>query len=93
MVTIDILQLNPTQYSDLTKFLLDMINWAIAFAVLLAIIGVVVGGFRFIFSMGDDKKIQSASRSLVFAILGMVLVFLSPAIVKFILSNFLGIGM
>lgn len=90
---IDILQLNPTQYTDLTQFILNLINWAIAFAVLLAIIGVVVGGFRFIFSMGDDKKIQSATRSLIFSILGMVLVFLSPAIVKFVITNFLGLGM
>jgi len=93
MVTIDILQLNPTSYTDLTAFVLNVINWAIAFGAFAAIIGVIVGGFRFIFSMGDDKKIEAAGRSLVFAILGMILIFLSPTIVKFVITNFLGLTM
>lgn len=46
-------------------------------------------GFKFILSGGDDKKISEAGRALIFSIIGLVLVFLSPNIVKFIVDGLL----
>lgn len=90
MVDIDILQLNPTSYSDLGVFALELLNWFIGIAALITVIAVIIAGFKFILSRGDDKKIQEATRALIFSVLGMVLVFLSPAIIKFVVDNFLG---
>jgi hypothetical protein len=41
------------------------------------------------FSKGDDEKVKEATRGLIFAFIGLIIVFLSPTIVKFVLDKFL----
>lgn len=76
--------------TNLPDFVIQLINWAISASALLAVIMIVAAGFQYILSMGDEKKIENANRSLIFALLGMVLVFISPSIIQFVLDNFLG---
>lgn len=75
--------------TTLPEFVIQLINWAINGSALLAVIMVIASGFQYITSMGDDKKIASANRSLIFSLIGMILVFISPSIIQFILDNFL----
>jgi len=76
--------------TDLVEFLVDMINWFIGFAAVLSVIMIIVSGFQYIVSFGDEKKIGKATSSLIFAIIGMVLVFIAPLVIQFVLDNFLG---
>jgi len=75
--------------SDLSEFIMNLINWFISFAAVLSVIMIIVSGFQYVISFGDEKKISKATSSLVFAIVGMVLVFIAPLIIQFILDNFL----
>lgn len=75
---------------NLPEFVIYLINLAIGFSALLAVIMVIVSGFKYIISMGDEKKIASASKSLMYALIGMVLVFIAPTVIQFVLDNFLG---
>lgn len=75
--------------SDLPTFIISLINWLIGFAAVLAVIMIIVSGFQFITAFGDEKKIQKATSSLIFAIVGMVLVFIAPLVIQFIIDNFL----
>jgi type IV secretory pathway VirB2 component (pilin) len=75
--------------SSLPEFVIQIINWAISGSALLAVIMVVAAGFQYIVSMGDEKKISNANRSLIFSLLGMILVFIAPTIIQFVLDNFL----
>lgn len=77
--------------TDFASFIVEMLNWAINFAAVLAVIMIIVSGFQYITSMGDDKKIAAASRSLIFSLLGMILVFIAPSVIQFVIDNFLGI--
>ena len=76
--------------TDLVEFLVDMINWFIGFAAVLSVIMIIVPGFQYRVSFGDEKKIGKATSSLIFAIIGMVLVFIAPLVIQFVLDNFLG---
>ncbi|HNW23249.1 MAG TPA: hypothetical protein PKH06_00600 [Candidatus Dojkabacteria bacterium] len=76
--------------SDLPELIVDIINWFIGFAAVLSVIMIIVSGFQFVISFGDQKKVAKATSSLIFAIVGMVLVFIAPLIIQFILDNFLG---
>lgn len=76
--------------SNLPDFILQTINWVISFSAFLTVIMVVAAGFQYIVSMGDEKKIANANKSLIYALVGMILVFLSPSIIQFVLDNFLG---
>ena len=86
---IDFNILNNTGYTDLPEFLFWIINFAISFSVLIVVISLVLTGFKYIFSMGDEEKIKEATRSLMFSILGLVIVFLSPMIIEFIINEIL----
>ncbi len=75
---------------DVQSIILEIINWLINFAAVLSVIMIIVSGFQYIFSFGDEKKVGRATSSLVFAIVGMILAFIAPLVIQFILDNFLG---
>ncbi len=75
--------------TDIPELIISMINWLIGFAAVLSVAMIIVAGFQFVISFGDSKKIAKATSSLIFAIVGMVLVFIAPLIIQFILNNFL----
>ncbi|MGI6423348.1 MAG: hypothetical protein ACOX0X_01855 [Candidatus Dojkabacteria bacterium] len=78
-----------SSYENLSAFVIGMVNWFINFAVVLTIIMIIVAGFQYMTSMGDEKKISAANRSLIFSLIGMILVFLAPSVIQFVIDNFL----
>jgi len=88
---IDLDFLNNTGFENLSDFLYSLIDFVISFAVVLAVISIIFSGFKFILSIGDEKKVQEASRSLIFSIVGLILVFISPSIIEFVIKEILGI--
>ncbi|HBB64693.1 hypothetical protein A3K02_00690 [candidate division WS6 bacterium RIFOXYD1_FULL_33_8] len=87
---VDISNITGVPNTDFAQFIVDIINWAIGFAAVLSVVMIISSGFQYILSFGDEKKISRATSSLIFAIIGMVLVFLAPTVIQFILDNFLG---
>ncbi len=88
---IDLSVLNNTGYGTLTEFAFFIVNFAISFSVIIVVISLIVSGFKFILSMGDEKKISEATRSMAYSLLGLVLVFLSPTIIEFVIKEVLSI--
>lgn len=88
---IDLSFLNNTGFENLSDFLYTLIDLVIALAVIIAVIAIIFSGFKFILSIGDEKKVKEASRSLIFSIVGLVLVFISPSIIEFVIKEILGI--
>ena len=88
---IDLSFLNNTGFENLSDFLYTLIDLVIALAVIIAVIAIIFSGFKFILSIGDEKKVKEASRSLIFSIVGLVLVFISPSIIEFVIREILGI--
>lgn len=64
-----------------------VINLLSVVAGIIAVIMLIVSGFKYVTSQGDSNQIASAKRSLIYAILGLVVVALSQVIVQFILSR------
>lgn len=83
-------ELNTTRFDTLTDFVYYMVNVAVSLSILLVVAMIIMAGFKYITSGGDNTKVQAATRSLLFSIIGFVLVFLSPAIVNFVMNNMLG---
>lgn len=88
---IDLSFLNNTGFENLSDFLYSLIDFVISFAVVIAVISVIFSGFKFILSIGDEKKVKEAFRSLIFSIVGLALVFLSPSIIEFVIKEILEI--
>jgi type IV secretory pathway VirB2 component (pilin) len=75
---------NPTEYETLQEFVLQIVNVAISFSIVIAIVALIIAGFKYILAMGNEEKIGSATKSLVFALVGLVIVFVAPLLVEYI---------
>ncbi len=53
----------------------------------ISVIMLVWGGFRYIISGGDSKKVTDAKNTILYAILGLVIAFFAYAIVNFVLNT------
>ncbi|QQS20209.1 TrbC/VirB2 family protein [Candidatus Saccharibacteria bacterium] len=54
---------------------------------IVAVIMIIVAGFKYITSGGDSSKLTSAKNTLVYALIGLVIVALAQGIVKFVLNR------
>ncbi|OGD86534.1 hypothetical protein A2870_01900 [Candidatus Curtissbacteria bacterium RIFCSPHIGHO2_01_FULL_41_11] len=60
-----------------------------SFAGALALIFIIIGGIKFITAAGDEKKMQSATQTLTYAIIGLIVTALAFIILR-IVQQFLG---
>jgi len=88
---IDLSFLNSTGYEGLREFLDATLSLAVGLSVLVTVVSLVISGFRFMLSNGDEDKIKAAQKSLVFSLLGLILVFLAPTVIQFVLDKIVGI--
>jgi len=80
---------NPTSFDSLSAFLLNLVNFAVEVSVLIAVVALIASGFKYILAMGDEDKVEDATKSLVFAIVGLIIVFIAPLVVRYITSEIL----
>jgi hypothetical protein len=52
-----------------------------------AVIMIIIGGFRYITSSGDSASVNSAKNTILYAIIGLVIVALAQVIVRFVLNQ------
>lgn len=53
----------------------------------LSVIMIIVAGFKYVTSGGDSGKVTSAKNTIVYAVVGLIIVILAQAIVKFVLEK------
>lgn len=53
-----------------------------------AVIMLIVGGFRYIFSGGNSQNVNAAKDTILYAVIGIVVALLAYAIVNFVLGQF-----
>jgi hypothetical protein len=54
---------------------------------ILAVIFVIIGGLKFITSSGDPANVSSARNTIIYALVGLVIVALAQVIVRFVLNR------
>lgn len=60
------------------------------FSVIIGVAGVImimVGGFKYIISSGNDQNVNSAKNTIMFAIIGLVIVAMAQVIVRFVIDE------
>jgi multisubunit Na+/H+ antiporter MnhB subunit len=57
---------------------------------IVAVIMIIIGGVNYTMSQGDSQKIQKAKNTIMYGIIGLVVVLLAFAIVNFVLNGLLG---
>ena len=54
---------------------------------IVAVVMLIIGGIKYLLSGGDSKKVTDAKNTVLYAIIGLVVCFLSFAIVNFVISS------
>lgn len=73
--------------SSFNNLLKKAVNIISAIVGVVAVIMIIVGGFKYITSGGDQQKIASAKSTLLYAIIGLVIVALAQVIVHFVIGQ------
>ena len=63
------------------------INWVIGVSGVVCAIFIVVGGFGYMTSAGDPSKVQKAKKTILYAIIGLIIVALSFVITNFVITR------
>ncbi len=69
---------------DLRALVLKIIGWVLSFLALLAVIYIIIAGIRLIVSQGDDDQKGKAKKTIMYVIVGLIVVILARVIVGFI---------
>ncbi|MBU0613290.1 pilin [Patescibacteria group bacterium] len=72
--------------ADLQETVIAIIQWILGLLGLIAVIMILIGGFKWMTAGGNEEKIESAKKLLTSAIIGLVIVLLAWAIVIFALG-------
>ena len=61
----------------------NVIQWALIFAGVVALFLIIFAGFKFVTSKGDPQEVDNAKKTLTYAIIGLLLILFSFALVNF----------
>lgn len=81
---------NPGANTDLLSMIQTILNVVFGVIGIVAVIMIVIGGVHYTISQGDSAKIQKAKNTIMYGIIGLVIVLLSFAIVNFVLNGLIG---
>lgn len=74
------------------ELVIRLINYALGISGLVAVIYLILGGFSYITAGGNDDQTKKATKTLLNAIIGLIVIFSAYAIVVTVKQNILGLG-
>lgn len=77
---------NCSAGQSLTGLILTVINWLLALAGLVAVLFLIIGGFWYITSAGNEETAEKGKNTAINAIIGIIIIILSYVIVN-VISN------
>lgn len=81
--------LDPTlkRVSSAREFIISTVNFVLSFLGIIAVIVVIYGGFLYVTAAGDEEKTGKGKKSITFAVIGIVIIIGSYALVNTVINN------
>jgi uncharacterized membrane protein YuzA (DUF378 family) len=76
-----------TQSASLDSIIANVINVISIIVGVAAVIMIMVGGFKYVTASGDSGKLSSAKSTIVYAVVGLVIVAFAQSIVRFVIKK------
>lgn len=76
-----------TRVTEIAQDVINIFSWVVG---IISVIMVIVGGFQYITSGGDSGKVTGAKNTIMYALIGIIIVALAQVMVKFVLKKFVG---
>lgn len=73
--------------ADLKDTVINILQWVLGILALVAVVMVIIGGFQWLTSAGNEEKIERAKRVISSAVIGLIIVLLAWAIVIFVANT------
>ena len=74
----------PARFTTFGQLATDIVTILISVAAAVSIIFIMIAGIKFVTSSGDEKKLASATSTLTYAIIGLVVTILAFVIVRIV---------
>ncbi len=74
--------------SQLLTTILNTLSWVVG---VVAVIMIIIAGFRYIVSGGDEAGVRGAKNAILYVVVGIVIVVLAQIIVQFVLKKSTGV--
>lgn len=71
-------------FAGLAKKIIDIFSIVVG---AVSVIMIIIGGFRYIISGGDSNGVSGAKNTIMYAIIGLVVVLFAQVIVRFVIGN------
>jgi len=78
---------NPISFGSVQEVIRALIQVAFMAAGLVAVIFLIIGGYRYITSSGNPEAIEGAKGTIINAIVGLIIIFIASLLVSYILSS------
>lgn len=78
---------NSDATAKINSIIHDVINTISVIVGIVAVIMIIVGGFRYITSGGSDTGVTGAKNTILYAIIGLIIVALAQVLVRFVLAK------
>ncbi len=75
----------PTDLIGDQGFISKVTSWILIAVGTISVIMLIYGGFRYVISGGDAKKVTDAKNTILYAIIGLIICLLSYAIIRFVI--------
>lgn len=72
---------------DLPSTILQIVNYVLVIVGVVALAYLVYGGFLYITAQGDGKKIEQAKNTIIYAVIGIVVIGIAAAVVNFVIRG------
>lgn len=81
---------NPVNENDLANVLFNVVNALLLFAGAVAVLFLIIGGFRYVVSTGNPDQVDAAKRTILYAVLGLIIIFVAFVLVTLV-QGWLGV--
>jgi cytochrome bd-type quinol oxidase subunit 2 len=78
---------NTSADSDIDKLIENIVNIFSVIVGVIAVVMIIIGGFRYVTSGGDSSNVTAAKNTIMYAIIGLIIVALAQIIVRFVLNQ------
>ena len=78
---------NWSRIGDLPGIVSAIVNTLVLFASIIAVIAIIIGGYQYITSAGNPEKAAQAKNTLLYAIIGLIVVYSAYLIISLIASR------
>lgn len=74
------------QGGNLVSAVIFLLNAVLIIAALAAVVFLIIGGFRYIFSQGESDQVDQAKNTILYSVVGLIVIGLAAVIVNFVVG-------